>query len=853
MPTIGQLPAATSVSDTDELPIFQNGATLAATRAQLLAGVQTALALPQNTVLGNVGPGTAAPVPITIGANLALTGSTLAATAAPFLVSSLATGVQPGPSDVVALGQAGANVGVSYANFLGAMGNVTGLPGGALTATAAGATTARTLAAISANAVSIEDFGAVGNGVTDDSAALLAAIASGAPVRLGAKTYAIAGECDIIGATCTLLGVPGQTILLRSAQSKIGTSVTAAWISIAAASLFMDGIIFDANAAITSNNFAVLIQASCTKSLVTKCLFRNAKNANYGCGLTYISSDPVITQHNIDHCEFTANAAHGFYAIAVDALSITNCRAHDNGTDGIHVDSLDPTFTLKIRALQVLGNTCWNNNCGIIVGNFNATNIQVTPFTYGNANPDVLGAVIAGNNCYTNREYGVYISGRNILVSGNLCTNNSSIAAGGAGILCDTGYCKVSGNMVSGASAFGIDCGGSIYTEVDSNYINGAYIGLNIGGGQYCTARSNFIQDSTAVGLAVQNVEGDGGGDNFGLPCKDLSIVGNWITFSGYVIAILIRDAAQNILVADNIILGNPGANLPSAISAYTDTLTLRGNLLNFSSCWAVNPALVGGVYTLTVPDLADTVSISQTTAPITSIITSQASNAAGTVTFAKIVSGGIGYTTASVSFSGTGTGASATALISAGSVIGIQMSGFGSGYSAGTTVTISGNGSGATATAQVGLPVWQNRKLTIDCLASTVFATAGAAPAQSNWTGAPITIPAGASIDWVGNAGGWRAARFSQSDYVSPNGDGSLTLRTQSGDLALHPAGTGMVRILSDAESTGAVELIGRGTPLNVVSAPAGSTFRNLNGGVGSTFWVKQAGTGAANWVAVA
>ena len=61
------------------------------------------------------------------------------------------------------------------------------------------------------------------------------------------------------------------------------------------------------------------------------------------------------------------------------------------------------------------------------------------------------------------------------------------------------------------------------------------------------------------------------------------------------------------------------------------------------------------------------------------------------------------------------------------------------------------------------------------------------------------------------------------------------------------------MVRIISDTEPTGAVELIGRGSPLNVVSAPAGSTFRNLNGGVGSTFWVKQSGTGSGNWVAVA
>jgi hypothetical protein len=407
--------------------------------------------------------------------------------------------------------------------------------------------------------------------------------------------------------------------------------------------------------------------------------------------------------------------------------------------------------------------------------------------------------------------------------------------------------------MISGASAFGIDCGGSIYTEVDSNYINGALIGLNIGGGQYCTARGNFIQDSTGVSISVQNVESNGGGDNFGLSCTDLSIIGNWINYSGSVVGILIRDAAQNILVADNIIVGDAGANLTNAISAYTDTLTIRGNLLNFTTRWPVNPVSVNGVYTLTVPDIVDVVSVSQSSAPVASITTAQASQAAGQITFVKVANAGIGYTSATVSFLGTGTGAAATAWVSGGKIIGIQMSSFGSGYGAGTTVTITGNGGGATATAQAGLPVWQNRQLTIDCLATTIFAESGASPAQSNWTGAPITIPAGASIDWVGQNGGWRAARFSQSDYVSPNGDGSLTLRTQTGDISLHPAGTGMVRILSDAESTGAVELIGRGSPLNAISAPAGSTFRNLNGGVGNTFWVKQAGTGSSNWVAVA
>src|SRR5208283_3097269 len=102
---------------------------------------------------------------------------TLSATAAPFEIPSLTSGAVPGAGDIVPLGQGGANVGVSYASFMAGMGNVSGLPGGGLTAMASGATTARTIAALAANAVSIEDFGAKGDGMTDDSAALLAAIA----------------------------------------------------------------------------------------------------------------------------------------------------------------------------------------------------------------------------------------------------------------------------------------------------------------------------------------------------------------------------------------------------------------------------------------------------------------------------------------------------------------------------------------------------------------------------------------------------------------------------------------------------------------------------------------------------
>jgi hypothetical protein len=46
MPTISQLPAATAVNATDEVPISQSGSVVAATIAQILASTQPAITLP---------------------------------------------------------------------------------------------------------------------------------------------------------------------------------------------------------------------------------------------------------------------------------------------------------------------------------------------------------------------------------------------------------------------------------------------------------------------------------------------------------------------------------------------------------------------------------------------------------------------------------------------------------------------------------------------------------------------------------------------------------------------------------------------------------------------------------------
>ena len=123
----------------------------------------------------------------------------------------------------------------------------------------------------------------------------------------------------------------------------------------------------------------------------------------------------------------------------------------------------------------------------------------------------------------------------------------------------------------------------------------------------------------------------------------------------------------------------------------------------------------------------------------------------------------------------------------------------------------------------------------------------------QDNWTGTDILVPQASVVEWVGRWGGWQAVSFPLGDYLAPTGDGGLVVRSAAGDVALRPAGAGHLRVSSDAEPFGFATLLGRGVPEGSVTAPAGSDYRNLDGGVGATLWVKRVGSGATGWVAVA
>ena len=80
MPTIKQLPTATSVSVTDVLPVSQGGSTRGLSVGNLLSSTQPALSLASGSLLGRVSAAAGGPEPVGIGSGLALAGGTIVAT-----------------------------------------------------------------------------------------------------------------------------------------------------------------------------------------------------------------------------------------------------------------------------------------------------------------------------------------------------------------------------------------------------------------------------------------------------------------------------------------------------------------------------------------------------------------------------------------------------------------------------------------------------------------------------------------------------------------------------------------------------------------------------------------------------
>lgn len=336
---------------------------------------------------------------------------------------------------------------------------------------------------------SVGDFGATGNGTTDDRAAILSAVTAGAlvskTVRVPAGTYRVTGELSLPSGTILAGDGPGKTnIRFDSAAS--GRLMTLNGVN----GVQVRDMTLDGNKAVATSDFSVFVYGA-TNCLFSNVEFLNLAGTNSGCLLIGGGSKGNV----VEGCRFldAEATAIGITEPTTAFNTVRNCEIQRSGAFGIRLG--ESTHKNKVEG-------CWTDENGIeLIGIANsAYENQILGNRAqgcGDNGISVSGSrnTVAGNVCKLNYRAGIYMWGGYNTVTGNECINNnveginpwpgigSSAAYGGTGQ-----HNVVSGNIVDDDRAVplqhGIRVDGNGYTLWASGATIAAgsyrYYGLNV-------------------------------------------------------------------------------------------------------------------------------------------------------------------------------------------------------------------------------------------------------------------------------------------------------------------------------------------------------------------------------------
>jgi parallel beta-helix repeat protein len=553
--------------------------------------------------------------------------------------------------------------------------------------------------------ISVLQFGATGDGVTDDRAAIQAALDSNYCIEFPPGTYAISDALTVNGVSKKLFSLANATIKRTS-----GSAATSLLYVSNNGTVEVDGITFDGTKSTNSNPLHLVNVYQSSYSKFTNCIFQNAKavGATYGSGLIFTGNLVSAASHSVESCRFTGNDTCGLQAFQVQNLLIDDNYVHAN-QNGIRIDNMDLTFTQKNRGVVISNNICDSNSgVGIVVANYIENNIEASPI-YGFANLESSDVVISANTCRYNGTYGIIAQGERIAVIGNVCSFNSTSVAYAGGIGMSAAYSVCTGNSSQNNIAYGIDAGGSTNCIISSNAVNNnTTVGINVGGTQNCIVSENNLF-SNPVQIYVQNWENDGTGKAFPSACDSLIIANNTISNSGAQEGIKVVDGVTNITIQNNRFLGS---NAAAYLILVAKSAVVSGNSI---PAYISRQISVNGSGQMFVPDVMESCFTDSTTTVQTLGFSSMEVIGLQGVAWIEVTNGGSGYTTPPIiSFSGGGggAGAAAQAFVRNGQVVGIHMTNYGSGYSSTPTVVFSYGSAAATAFVGVRLP--DDRNLTV-------------------------------------------------------------------------------------------------------------------------------------------
>ena len=281
---------------------------------------------------------------------------------------------------------------------------------------------------------SVIDFGAVGDGSTDNSSAIQAALTASAGKTLvfPPGTYLINGTGLTVPSNITIQGY-GATV-------KTSTIPTAnLFNAISKTNIVVEGLIVDGNSYTATSNVSLFNLFSCSNVNIFNCQFINIDKF----GITFNACSNVTIENNYISKNTAVNTQNQAITISSADGECSNFKISGNRLvkSGIDADIIRSEISKNVIS-------DWKFGAGITIEqSSNCSSIVISKnICYGGAAIDVNGyrcggienwapfSVVEGNICYSNFGSGIDQGGYRATVSGNICFNNG-LSGGGSGIV----------------------------------------------------------------------------------------------------------------------------------------------------------------------------------------------------------------------------------------------------------------------------------------------------------------------------------------------------------------------------------------------------------------------------------
>lgn len=413
-------------------------------------------------------------------------------------------------------------------------------------------------------------YGAIGDGVNDDTAEITAALATGAHVYLPKGTYLV-DNVTLATAGQRLFGDgPGLTILKNPGGA--GDQV----VTLTGAGARLSDVTVDGNKASVSSGAAGAVDIAAANAGIERCSVLSA----YSYGIRLRDADGMFARD----CRVLDSNSHGIFGVssasAVDMqdMEISRCHVDRSGiaagsvgaTHGITVHG-NTTGPKRIRRVRVADNTIVMTASP--TGGTVSCGIEVWGYCPGSS---VVGNTVVGSDFAISIDFSDYTT-----VSGNTVRNPDAYGIE----IATSNACSVVGNTIDGAgncshgiiwtglTDYGTVTGNSIHDVTDS--------GVFIGGGDRALVCGNLIKKATTAGIYFQ-------AGNHGVA------VGNFIDLETTGSNCIVYESTPKITAIGNVLKDYTAGGIAPFASSGTYAGTIQGNYFDSGAGSRINNLLSG-------------------------------------------------------------------------------------------------------------------------------------------------------------------------------------------------------------------------------------------------------------------